>query len=1081
MRVQHKMTEDQLEQETLGWLSELGYAVHSGYDIAHDGPNPQRASYREVLLVGRLRDAIARLNPQVPTVAREDALHRVLDLGIPSLLSANRVFHKLLVGGVPVQYQKEGETVGDFVRLVDFAHPERNEFWAVNQFTLKGPHHTRRPDIILFVNGLPLVLIELKNPSDENADIWKAYDQLQTYKAQIPDVFQYNEVLVISDGTDARLGSLSANAERFMQWRTIDGVNLDPLGEFNELETLVRGALAPHYLLDYLRYFVLFEDDGQLVKKIAGYHQYHAVRAAIEHVVAASRPDSAASLRGKGGVVWHTQGSGKSITMTCFAARVMQEPAMQNPTLVVITDRNDLDGQLFGVFSLAQDLLRETPVQAGTRQELRALLGNRPSGGIVFATIQKFMPGADEDIFPVLSERRNIVVVADEAHRTQYGFQAKLRTRKVSVASLGALTISDGNDTHATASAEFAPPEYKTTYQAGYAQHLRDALPHATFVAFTGTPVSSTDRDTRAVFGDYIHVYDMQQAREDGATVPIYYESRLAKLRLKATDLSALDDEVDQLAEDEEDDAQAKLKSRWAALEQVVGAEPRVASVAADLVAHFETRKQVQDGKAMIVTMSRDICVHLYDEIVKLRPDWHSDDPELGAIKIVMTGSASDKALLRPHLYGSPIKKRLEKRFKAPEDPLRLVIVRDMWLTGFDAPCVHTLYVDKPMKGHNLMQAIARVNRVFQDKQGGLVVDYIGIGNELKAAMKEYSASQGRGRPTVDAHEALSVLLEKLDVLRAMLHGFDYSGFKTGGHKTLAGAANHVLGLQSETKDKSGKSVRDGKKRFADAALAMSRAFSLCCTLDEARAVRDEVAFLQAVKVILTKRDLSQQKQSDEQRDLAVRQLINQALVSESVVDIFDAVGLDKPDIGLLDEDFLVQVQNLPERNLAVELLERLLEGEIQSRFATSVVQHRKFSELLASVITRYQNRSIETAQVMEELVEMARKFREASSRGEQLGLSDDEVKLYDALTNNASAVRELTDETLKKIAHELTENLKRNLSVDWAQRESVRATLRLMVKRVLRKYKYPPDQAEEAVELVLRQVETLGESLFVG
>lgn len=1075
------MTEDQLEQETLGWLSELGYSVHSGYDIAHDGPNPQRASYREVVLAGRLREAIARLNPQVPAVAREDALHRVLDLGIPSLLSANRAFHKLLVAGVPVQYQKDGETVGDFVRLLDWSDAARNdglnEFWAVKQFSIKGPHHTRRPDIILFVNGLPLVLIELKNPADEAADIWKAYDQLQTYKAQIPDVFQYNEVLVISDGTDARLGSLSANAERFQQWRTIDGVNLDPLGEFNELETLVRGALAPRYLLDYLRYFVLFEDDAHLVKKIAGYHQFHAVRAAIEHVVAASRPDSAASLRGKGGVVWHTQGSGKSITMTCFAARVMQEPAMANPTIVVITDRNDLDGQLFGVFSLAKDLLRETPVQATTRQELRQLLGQRPSGGIIFATIQKFMPGEDEDLFPVLSERHNIVVVADEAHRTQYGFQAKLRTRKVSGASFGAMTSSDGTDTAHAATAEFTPPEYKTRYQAGYAQHLRDALPNATFVAFTGTPVSSTDRDTRAVFGDYIHVYDMQQAREDGATVAIYYESRLAKLKLKQEDLSLIDDEVDELAEDEEESTQAQLKSRWAALEKVVGAEPRVASVAADLVAHFEERNQAQDGKAMVVTMSRDICVHLYNEIVKLRPDWHSDDPELGAIKIIMTGSASDKALLRPHIYSSPIKKRLEKRFKDPADPLRLVIVRDMWLTGFDAPCVHTMYVDKPMKGHNLMQAIARVNRVFKDKQGGLVVDYIGIGNELKAAMKEYTASKGRGKPTVDAHEALSVLLEKLDVLQAMLHGFDYSGFHTGGHKTLAGAANHVLGLKSETKDKNGNSVRDGKKRFADAALAMSKAFSLCCTLDEAKAVRDEVAFLQAVKVILTKRDISLQKKTDEQRDLAIRQIINQAVVSESVVDIFDAVGLDKPNIGLLDEDFLAQVRNLPEKNLAVELLERLLEGEIKAKFATNVVQQKKFSDLLANVITRYQNRSIETAQVMEELVEMAKKFKAAASRGEQLGLSDDEVKFYDALVINESAVRELTDETLKKIAHELTENLKKNISVDWAQRESVRATLRLMVKRVLRKYKYPPDQAEEAVELVLQQVETLGTS----
>jgi type I restriction enzyme R subunit len=1026
------MTEDQLEQETLAWLQDIGYTHLYGPDIAIDGVRPERADYRQVQLASRLRASIHELNPAIPVAAREDALRQVLDLGIPSLLSANRHFHKLLVGGVPVQYQKDGETRGDFVRLIDWAHPGRNEWLAVNQFSIKGPHHTRRPDIILFVNGLPLVFIELKNPSDQNANIWKAYDQIQTYKEQIPDVFQYNEVLVISDGTEALLGSLSASGERFMAWRTIDGVELDPLGEFNELQTLVRGVLAPQYLLDYLRYFVLFEDDGRLVKKIAGYHQFHAVRSAIAQVVTASRPGGSH----KGGVVWHTQGSGKSITMTCFAARVMQEPMLENPTIVVVTDRNDLDGQLFGVFSLAQDLLREQPVQVSSRQDLRAKLANRPSGGIVFATIQKFMPGEDEDVFPILSDRANIVVIADEAHRTQYGFEAKLKGK----------------------------PGYET-YQVGYAQHLRDALPNATFVAFTGTPVSSEDRDTRAVFGDYISVYDMQQAKEDGATVAIYYESRLAKLKLKDEDLPLIDDEVDELAEDEEESTQSKLKSRWAALEKVVGAGPRISSVAADLVAHFEERSKAQTGKAMVVAMSRDICVHLYDEIVKMRPDWHNADPEKGAIKVVMTGSASDKALLRPHIYNGQVKKRLEKRFKDPTDPLRLVIVRDMWLTGFDAPCVHTLYVDKPMKGHNLMQAIARVNRVFKDKQGGLVVDYIGIGNELKAAMKEYTQSSGQDKPTVDAREAYSVLMEKMDVLQSMLHGFDYSDFLTTGHKTLAGAANHVLG------------IKDGKKRFADVALAMSKAFTLCCTLDEAKEVREEVAFLQGVKVILTKKDLTAQKKTDEQRELAIRQIINSAVVSESVVDIFDAVGLEKPNIGLLSDEFLAQVKNLPEKNLAVELLERLLEDEIKSRFASNLVQEKKFSELLSNVVTRYQNRSIETAQVMQELVDMAKKFREAANRGEQLGLTDDEVKFYDALATNESAVQELTDETLKKIAHELTENLQKNITVDWSARESVRATLRLMVKRILRKYKYPPDQQERAVELVLQQAEALGEA----
>ncbi len=680
----------------------------------------------------------------------------------------------------------------------------------------------------------------------------------------------------------------------------------------------------------------------------------------------------------------------------------------------------------------------------------------------MFATIQKFMPGEDEDTFPLLSERSNIVVIADEAHRTQYGFEAKLKT--VKPRGRGALATGSGEP--AAHGVELASTPYTVDrYQVGYAQHLRDALPHATFVAFTGTPVSGEDRDTRAVFGDYISVYDMQQAKEDGATVAIYYESRLAKLGLKADELATIDDEVDELAEDEEESQQARLKSRWAALEKVVGAEPRIASVAADLVAHFEERNKAQTGKAMVVGMSRDICVHLYNEIIKLRPDWHSADPEQGAIKIVMTGSASDKALLRPHIHSAQVKKRLEKRFKNPADPLRLVIVRDMWLTGFDAPCVHTLYIDKPMKGHNLMQAIARVNRVFKDKQGGLVVDYIGIANELKSALKEYTASKGRGRPTVNVHEAYSVLAEKLDALRGMLHGFDYGGFLNGGHKTLAGAANFVLGIQ------------DGKRRFADTALLMSKAFTLCCTLDEAKAVREEVAFMQGVKVILTKREISRQKKTDEARELAIRQIIGAAVVSEEVVDIFDAVGLDKPNIGILDDAFLAEVRNLPERNLAVELLERLLEGEIKSRFASNVVQNRKFSDMRSDVVQRYQNRSIEAAQVMEELVQMAKKFREAAGRGEQLGLSEDEVRFYDALANNESAVRELTDETLKKIAHELAENLRKNLSVDWSARESVQAKLRLMVKRILRKYKYPPDQQDAAVDLVLQQAKALGEA----
>lgn len=1024
------MTEDQLEQEALGWLADVGYSHVYGPEIAVDGIAPERSNYVQVVLVERLRNAINRLNPLIPLIAREDALHQVLNLDTPVLLAANRQFHRLLVNGVQVEYQKDGETRGDFVRLIDFVDVAANEWLAINQYSIKGPKYTRRPDIILFINGLPLVLVELKNPADINADIWKAFDQIETYKEQIPDAFQYNEVLVISDGTEAMLGSLSSDAERYMAWRTIDGVTLDPLGQFNELETLIRGVLAPSYLLDFLRFFVLFEDDGTLVKKIAGYHQFHAVRAAMSQVISASRPGGTH----KGGVVWHTQGSGKSITMTCFAARVMTDAAMENPTIVVITDRNDLDGQLFGVFSLSQDLLREQPVQGETRQDLRAKLANRPSGGIVFATIQKFMPGEDEDSFPVLSDRSNIVVIADEAHRTQYGFEAKFK--------------GDAKG-----------------YQVGYAQHLRDALPNATFVAFTGTPVSSEDRDTRAVFGDYIHVYDMQQSREDGATVAIYFESRLAKLGLKQEMLGDIDEEVDELAEDEEDDQQARLKSKWAALESIVGAAPRIQQVAADMVNHFEERSKAQNGKAMFVGMSREVCVHLYNAIIALRPDWHDEDPEKGVIKVIMTGSASDKKLLRPHIYSKQIKKRLEKRFKDPDDPMRLVIVRDMWLTGFDAPCVHTMYVDKPMKGHNLMQAIARVNRVFRDKQGGLVVDYIGIANDLKQALKEYTASKGRGRPTVDAYEAYAVLEEKLDVLRAMLHGFDYSAFLTSGHSMLAKTANYVLG------------IKEGKKRFGDNALAMSKAFTLCCTLDEAKAVREEVAFFQAVKVLLTKKEISIKKKTNEERELAIRQIIGSAVVSEEVVDIFDAAGLDKPNIGILDEDFLNEVRNLPERNLAVELLERLLEGEIKTRFATNIVQQTKFSDLLANVVKRYQNRSIETAQVIEELIAMAKKFKEAAERGADLGLNADELAFYDALANNEESLRELGDETLKKIAHELAESLRKNITVDWAVRDSVRASLRLLVKRILRKYKYPPDQQNDAIELVLQQAQTLGEA----
>ncbi|CAJ7292598.1 HsdR family type I site-specific deoxyribonuclease [Burkholderia pseudomallei] len=1020
----------------LEWLTALGWQTAHGPDISPPDaktPGTERDTYRDVTLRHRLAASIAKLNPHVPPVAREDALRKVLNPNVPSLVNANRQLYRWLVDGVPVEFQKDGETRGDRVRLVDFTDVAANDWLAVNQLAVQGPKQLRRPDVVLYLNGLPIVVVELKNPGDENADIWAAWNQLQAYHQDIPDIFSANALEVISDGTTARMGSLTSNKERFLAWRTIDGRDTDPLGAMHELETLTRGLLRRDYLLEYLYHFILFEDDGQLVKKVAAYHQFHAVRAVVQSVVQASAPGGSR----KGGVVWHTQGAGKSIEMTCLAGALMAHEGMGNPTLVVVTDRNDLDNQLFGVFAGAKELLRETPVQADTRPELRGLLANRPSGGIIFTTIQKFTPGADEDTFPVLSDRRNIVVICDEAHRSQYGFDARLPT-------------ADGKGE-------------STAVRYGYAQYLRDALPAATFVAFTGTPVSLDDRDTRAVFGDYVHIYDIEQAVKDGATVPIYYESRLASLELKEDDASALDDEVDELTEDEEsDEAKVATLRRWAALEKIVGAPPRIQKIASDIVSHFENRQSVMDGKAMIVAMSRDICVHLYNAITQLRPEWHSDDPTQGAIKIVMTGSASDKAMLKPHIYPKKVRDDLEKRFKDPDDPFKLVIVRDMWLTGFDAPCMHAMYIDKPMRGHNLMQAIARVNRVFKDKPGGLVVDYIGIANELKAALATYTQAHGRGRPTIDAHEALAVLAEKMDVLHDMLHGVDYEAFRIQAWQLLPAVANHVLGQD------------DGKKRFADTVLAASKAFALCCTLEEALTYRDELAFLQAVKAALIKHDGADKVLTDEQKEHALRQIISRAVVSDQVIDIFAAAGLKRPDISVLSDGFLEDVRHMQQRNLAVELLERLLKDQIKSRFKANVVQSAKFSELLQQSLMRYRNRAVETAQVIEELIAMAKKFQAEAQRGMELGLSPDEMAFYDALATNEAAVRELGDETLKKIAVELVVRLRSSVTVDWAKREAVRAKLRVMVKTLLKRYKYPPDRQEEATDTVLRQAESL-------
>ncbi|HQZ60236.1 MAG TPA: type I restriction endonuclease subunit R, partial [Acinetobacter sp.] len=784
----------------------------------------------------------------------------------------------------------EDDWVNDHAFLVDFNHVKQNRFVAINQFTIQGTKQPRRPDIICFINGIPFAVLELKSPTDENADIWDAFNQLQTYKEEIPDLFVFNEALVVSDGITARVGSLTASQERFLPWRTIKNEKDKPQLEW-ELETVIRGFFDRELFLDYIRFFVLFETDGEkIIKKIAGYHQFHAVREAVQATIAAANPTG----NKKAGVVWHTQGSGKSISMCCYAGKLLQQPAMQNPTLLIVTDRNDLDGQLFETFSQAQELLKQTPVQANNRDELRQLLAERESGGIIFTTVQKFALLDGEAEHPLLNGRHNIVVMSDEAHRSQYGLKAKLS--------------NDG------------------TYKFGYAKHMRDALKNAAFIGFTGTPISSEDKDTRAVFGDYVSIYDIQDAVEDGATVPIYYESRLAKLDINKAEIEELSDQVDEVVEDEEDvGSREKTKGEWSRLEKLVGATPRLKQIAADLVTHFEARTEATAGKGMIVTMSREICVHLYNEIIALRPDWHDDDPKKGKIKIVMTGSASDKPLLQPHIYNKQVKKSLEKRFKDVNDPLQLVIVRDMWLTGFDAPCTHTMYIDKPMKGHNLMQAIARVNRVFKDKQGGLVVDYIGIANELKQALKTYTDAKGKGEPTLRAEEAYAVLAEKMDAIRGMFAkttdqtGLDLSSYETQAHRLIIPAANYVL------------SLKDGKKRFLDLVLAINKAFSLCGTLDEAKNLHKEIAVYSAIKAVISKHTSVDRKLSQAEKDSTLKQILDNAVVADGVADVFALCGLDKPNIGLLSDEFLEDVRQMPYRNLAVELLEKLLNDGIKA------------------------------------------------------------------------------------------------------------------------------------------------------
>ena len=1037
-------TESEVEAATLEWLESLGWMVAHGPNIAPHAADTERADYSEVVLEHRLRDALARLNPALPTDALDDAFRKLVRPNGSTLEARNRAFHRMLVDGVTVEYRTTGGTVrGAQISILDYDTPANNDWLAVNQFTVVNGEHQRRPDIVLFVNGLPLGLIELKNPADEKATVWTAWQQIQTYRAELSDLFSFNAALIASDGVDARMGTLTAGREWFKPWRTIDGETLaDP--HLPQLQVMIEGICERERFLTLVRDFVVFEDDGsgKLAKKMAGYHQFHAVETAVQETLRAAELRQELQLvaeppgrryeigRRQGGhpgdrrigVVWHTQGSGKSLTMAFYAGRIIREPAMENPTIVMLTDRNDLDDQLFGTFSRCRDLLRQPPTQAGSRADLRAKLAVE-SGGVVFTTIQKFFPEEKGDRHPELSRRRNIVVIADEAHRSQYDFID------------------------------------------GYARHMRDALPNASFIGFTGTPIELEDANTRAVFGDYISVYDIERAVEDRATVPIYYESRLAKLTLDEAERPKIDPDFEDVTEGEEVGRKEKLKTKWAQLEAVAGAGPRLRLIAQDIVSHFDQRTEAMDGKAMIVCMSRRICIDLYRELTRLRPDWHHEDDDGGRIKVVMTGSASDPPDWQPHIRNKSRREMLAKRFRDPGDPLQVVLVRDMWLTGFDAPSLHTMYVDKPMRGHGLMQAIARVNRVFRDKPGGLVVDYLGLAHELKRALATYTESGGTGTTTVDQAEAVAVMLEKYEVCCGLFHGFDYSGW-TDGKPTervglLPGAQEHILAQEN------------GKQRCLRAVRELSQAFALAVPHEEAMGIRDDVAFFQAVRSVLAKRAAGEAR-PEEELDYAIRQIVSRSVASEGVVDIFAAAGLEKPDISILSEEFLAEVRGMKQRNLAVELLQKLLRGEVAVRRRKNVVQARSFAEMLEQTVHRYGNRAIEAAQVIEELIQLAREMREANERGEELGLSEDELAFYDALETNDSAVQVLGDETLREIARELVETVRNNVKIDWTLRENVRANLRRLVKRILRKHRYPPDKQEKATRTVLEQAEVL-------
>ncbi|MBI4706193.1 MAG: type I restriction endonuclease subunit R [Deltaproteobacteria bacterium] len=1002
-----------VEQAAIEWLGRLGYAYVPGWELAPDGSSPERASYSTVILEGRLRAALGRIDPKLPAEALDDVVRRVTRPTSPALEENNVAFHRMLAKGAEVQVRKGGAVRGEHAWLVDFEQPENNDWLVVNQLTVIEGKYNHRPDLVVYLNGLPIAVIELKNPETPSATLGTAWNQLQTYKKNIPTLFNTNEILVVSDGTDAKVGSLTAGFERFGPWRTVDGTEIAP-DAVPKLKVLLEGLFEKRRLLDYLRHFIFWETEDGYTKKIAGYHQFHAANKAVTETVRASSKKGDRRI----GVVWHTQGSGKSVSMVFYAGKIIVEPAMANPTLVVLTDRNDLDGQLFDQFAAATELVHK-PEQAESREHLRELL-KVASGGVVFTTLQKFGAPKGERM-PLLSDRHNIVVIADEAHRSHYEFIE------------------------------------------GFARNLRDGLPNASFIGFTGTPIELDDRSTPAVFGDYIDTYPIAQSVEDGATVPIYYEARLARIDLPEDEKPRVDAEFEEVTEGEETTAKEKLKGKWAKLEALVGTERRLGLVAKDILDHWDRRTEILAGKAMVVCMSRRICVDLYKEIIELRPEWHSDEDEAGAVKVVMTGAASDPAEYQPHLRSKPRQKAIEKRFKDPGDPLQMVIVRDMWLTGFDVPPAHTLYLDKPMKGHTLMQAIARVNRVFRDKPSGLVVDYLGLAEQLRLAVGTYGGGQ-RERPGLPVELALAVLLEKFDVVKAMFHGFDYAGyFSTKATKrleTLTAGANHVLGLG------------DGKKRYLDAMAALNKAAGIAIHLEGARHLRDDVGFFQAVQSNLAKYTVGGSGKSKEELHAAIRQIVSGAMTSDGVIDVFQAAGLKKPDISILSDEFLETVRQSPHRNLQIELLKKLLNDEITAQGRRNVVQARKFSEMLERTLAAYNNRSLEAAEVILELIEMARQMRDAPKRGDELRLSEDELAFYDALCAHGNVRDVMGDEVLAKIAHELVEAIRASVTIDWTQKEAVRAKMRSKVKRLLRKHGYPPDKQEAAVVTVIEQAE---------